>query len=161
MEVSMRKSIACLLAIVLMLPAGLFGCAPQIGGTQYGSGGARTAQTVSFGTVQSVSVVHVEGSGDGQTLLGTAGGAVVGGILGSLVGGGRGRTLTTLGGALAGAAGGYAGTRLLTGQDGFEIMVLLDNGQTISVVQGQDITFSPGQRVRVLSGSDGTRVTPL
>lgn len=157
----MRKRIACLLAVVMMLPVGLFGCAPKIGGADYGSGGTRTAQTVTYGTVQSFHAVHVEDSSEGKTLLGTAGGAVVGGILGSLIGGGRGKTLATVGGALAGAAGGYAGSKVLTGQDGYEIMVQLDNGQNISVVQGADYTFTQGQRVRVITGGDGTRIAPM
>lgn len=157
----MRKFLICLMALTLAMPLGLGGCAPKIGGSQYGSGGTRTAQTVTYGTVQSIQIVDVEDSNDGKTLLGTAGGAVVGGVLGSLIGGGRGKTLATVGGALAGAAGGYAGTKLLTGQQAYEIMVQLDNGQTISVVQGADYEFAAGQRVRVLSGSDGTRVTPM
>jgi outer membrane lipoprotein SlyB len=36
--------------------------------------------------------------------------------------------------------------------------VRLDNGQTIAVVQGGFQDFAAGQRVRVLSGSQRTRV---
>jgi outer membrane lipoprotein SlyB len=157
----MRTVFLSLLTALLALSLGLGGCAPKIGGGQYGSGGTRSTQSVSYGTIQSIRIVEVEDSGEGKTLLGTAGGAVVGGVLGSLLGGGRGRTLATVGGALAGAAGGYAGSKLLTGQEAYEIMVQLDNGQTISVVQGMDYEFSSGQRVRVLSGGDGTRVAPM
>ena len=46
---------------------------------------------------------------DKHKIAGTAGGAVVGGLLGSLVGGGKGKTLATVAGA---AAGGYAGNKV-------------------------------------------------
>jgi outer membrane lipoprotein SlyB len=37
----------------------------------------------------------------------------------------------------------------------------MDSGETIAVVQGADLAFSPGQRVQVVSGGDATRVTPI
>jgi uncharacterized protein YcfJ len=46
---------------------------------------------------------------DQHNIAGTAIGAVAGGLLGHMVGGGRGNTLTTVAGA---AAGGYAGNRI-------------------------------------------------
>ena len=81
---------------------------------------------------------------------------MVGGILGNMVGGGRGRTLATIAGAALGAAGGYAGEKALTKQNGLEITVELENGQQLSIVQAADQQFSPGERVRVLRGSDGS-----
>ena len=92
--------------------------------------------------------------------VGTVGGGVVGGVLGNMVGGGRGKTLATIAGAALGAAGGYAGEKALTKQNGLEITVELENGQQLSIVQAADQQFSPGERVRVLRGSDGSaRVT--
>ena len=82
------------------------------------------------------------------------------GVLGNMVGGGRGKTLATIAGAALGAAGGYAGEKALTKQNGLEITVELENGQQLSIVQAADQQFSPGERVRVLRGSDGSaRVT--
>ena len=89
-------------------------------------------------------------------VIGTVGGGVVGGVLGNMVGGGRGKTLATIAGAALGAAGGYAGEKALTKQNGLEITVELENGQQLSVVQAADQPFSPGERVRVLRGSDGS-----
>ena len=37
-------------------------------------------------------------------------------------------------------------------------MVKLENGSTIAVTQGADMQFTPGQRVKVLSGGGATRV---
>ncbi len=45
-------------------------------------------------------------SGDDRKILGTVGGAVVGGVLGHQVGGGRGKDIATAAGAVAGALGG-------------------------------------------------------
>jgi len=133
------------------------GCTNYSGNTYSGSQGRR-APTVQYGTVVSVQPVTLEE--DRPAVLGTVGGGVVGGVLGNMVGGGRGKTLATIAGAALGAAGGYAGEKALTKQNGLEITVELENGQQLSIVQAADQQFSPGERVRVLRGSDGSaRVT--
>ena len=139
----------CMLALA-MLSAG---CTNYSGNTYSGSQ-VRSAQTVQYGTVVSVQSVTLEE--DRPAVLGTVGGGVVGGVLGNMVGGGRGKTLATI----AGAALGAAGEKALTKQNGLEITVELENGQQLSIVQAADQQFSPGERVRVLRGSDGSaRVT--
>lgn len=45
-------------------------------------------------------------------------------------------------------------------QTGVEVTVKLDSGRTMAVVQGADISFAPGQRVRVMIGQGTTRVVP-
>lgn len=143
----------CMLALA-MLSAG---CTNYSGNT-YSGNQVRSAQTVQYGTVVSVQPVTLEE--DRPAVLGTVGGGVVGGVLGNMVGGGRGKTLATIAGAALGAAGGYAGEKALTKQNGLEITVELENGQQLSIVQAADQQFSPGERVRVLRGSDGSaRVT--
>jgi len=157
----MKKILVCLMATVLVMPLWLSGCAPKVGGSDVSVGGARTVQKVSFGTVQSVREVRIEHDASVGTAVGTVGGAVVGGVLGSMVGDGRGRTLATMGGAIAGAGAGLLGAQALQSQTGLEITVRMDSGETIAVVQGADLAFSPGQRVQVVSGGDATRVTPI
>ncbi|MDD2893998.1 MAG: hypothetical protein PHF20_08745 [Halothiobacillaceae bacterium] len=45
-------------------------------------------------------------------------------------------------------------------QEGIELVVNLDNGESLTVVQAADVAFRPGDRVRVLQGHDGAlRVT--
>jgi len=56
-----------------------------------------------------VQVQHQAPVKDKNRLAGTAIGAVAGGLLGSAIGGGKGKTLATVGGA---AAGGYAGNQV-------------------------------------------------
>lgn len=114
---------------------------------------ARRTQTVQMGTVESVKNVRIEGTRSG---IGAIAGGVAGGVIGSTIGGGTGTRLATLGGAAAGAAGGHLAEERMTRRDGLEILVNLDNGTTIAVVQEADVMFYPGDRVRVLTGSDGT-----
>ena len=145
----------------MVMPLWLAGCAPKVGGSDYNASSVRTAQKVSYGTVQNVRVVHIENDESIGTALGTVGGGVVGGVLGSMIGGGRGRTLATIGGAVLGAGAGYAGGKALQGQDGLEITIKMDSGEVIAVTQGADMQFSAGQRVQVLSGASGMRAVPL
>jgi outer membrane lipoprotein SlyB len=108
---------------------------------------------VQFGTVQFVKNVQIEGTKSG---FGTVGGGVAGGVAGSTIGGGKGSVLAALGGAALGAVGGTVAEEKLTKKAGFEITVELDSGSTLAVVQEADVMFSVGERVRVLTGSDGT-----
>jgi len=137
-----------LIASLLALP----GCT-NISGKGYTAEDTRIVQKVHYGTVRSIQEVQVEGNTQG--VVGAAGGGVAGGVLGSLVGKGHGSTVGAVVGALAGAGLGYAGEKVVTKQGGFEIEVQLDNGQIISVVQGNDQVFTPGERVRVLESSKG------
>jgi uncharacterized protein YcfJ len=58
---------------------------------------------------EDVQVQHQAPVKDKNRIAGTAIGAVAGGLLGSTIGGGKGKTLATIGGA---AAGGYAGNQV-------------------------------------------------
>lgn len=145
----MKYAAVCLF-VLAMLSAGC----TNYSGNAYSGGQVRSVQTVDYGTVVSVQSVTLEESH--PALVGTLGGGVVGGVLGNMVGGGRGRVLATVAGAALGAAGGYAAEKGITKQNGLEITVELENGQQLSIVQGADQQFSPGERVRVLRSSDGS-----
>jgi outer membrane lipoprotein SlyB len=97
--------------------------------------------------------VKLEGSKSG---IGTAAGGIIGGVAGSTVGGGKGRTLAALGGAIGGALVGNVAEEKITNFDGLEITVELDSGKVLAVVQENDVLFAMGDRVRVLTGRDGT-----
>jgi outer membrane lipoprotein SlyB len=134
----------------------LAGCASSNSGDVYSRNQARRTQTVQMGTVQAIRNVRIEGTKSG---VGAVGGGVAGGVLGSTVGKGKGSTLAAVGGAALGAVGGAVAEEQLTKKAGLEITVKLDSGTTIAVVQDADVMFSIGERVRVLTGSDGiTRV---
>ncbi|MGC8697579.1 MAG: glycine zipper 2TM domain-containing protein [Halothiobacillus sp.] len=145
-------SVLCGLSVVLT------GCATPMSGDVYSRSNAMQMQTVQYGTIERLRGVQIAGS---QSPVGMIGGAVVGGLLGSGVGGGLGRDLATVGGAIAGGVAGSAIENNVTQQNGVEIVVRLDNGRTVSIVQAVGAQmFSLGQRVQVLTAPDGTsRVT--
>lgn len=151
---------ALLLAALLVSAPVLGGCAPSVGGNDYAASGAQASYNVQDGTVQTVRMVKINNDNDGKTAVGAVGGGVLGGVLGSMIGGGKGNTLATVIGAGAGALLGGAGSQAVGNQTGVEVTVKLDNGRTIAVVQGADISFTPGQRVRVMTGQGTTRVVP-
>lgn len=137
----------------VMISAVLAGCASSKSGEVYTRDQARQVQTVELGVVEFVKEVHIEGSKSG---MGTAAGGIAGGVIGSTVGSGKGSTLAALGGAAIGALVGSAAEEKITDLDGLEITVKLDSGRVIAVVQENDVMFVPGDRVRVLTGRDGT-----
>ena len=139
--------------LMAVLVVTVSGCASSRSGQVYSRDEARQVQTVETGTVESVRQVAIEGT---KTPIGTVAGGVAGGVLGSTVGGGSGRTVATVVGALVGAAAGTAAEEGITRKPGLEIVVKKDNGQTIVVVQEDDVLISAGDRVRIITAQDGT-----
>jgi len=145
------KTVSYFVIILLLCIAA--GCASSRSGKVYSRDQARASHSVYFGTVLQIEEVLIEGSQSGA-------GALLGGALGAAaghtIGGGTGRTLATVGGAVGGAVAGSAVEKKATNKTGLEIMVELDNGEIISVVQEKDHVFAVGDRVRILKGPDGT-----
>jgi len=148
----MKTVLLTALAAALALTA----CA-SVGPQDYGRSEARVVQTVTYGTVESVRAVRLT---EDQPIVGTLAGAALGGLLGNSIGHGGGRAAATVIGAVGGGIAGNALERHATAQDGQEIVIRLDNGTTIAVVQGAAQGFETGQRVRVLAGPKGSRVEP-
>lgn len=146
----------------LLLLAGLpfiAACASSSSGKVFTRDEARTARSVVEGRVADVRPVQIEGN---RSVLGTAGGGYVGYELGRTIGSGRGRDLAGAVGAVAGAAAGQAVEERATRQDALQITIDLDRGETIAVVQADDVEFAPGERVKVLRRGDGAaRVAKL
>ena len=145
---------------VLSAATVLGGCAQQgLYGTSYNRGQVGQAQTVQYGSVESVTPVQIEGRDDG--VVGSGTGVIVGGIAGNQIGGGSGRTLATVVGAVAGGLIGQRVEKAATERQGQEITIRLDNGRVLSVVQevenGQ--FFHPGDRIRVLGQGASLKVT--
>ena len=134
----------------------LGGCAYPQGSRDYRGYQVMGEQSVRFGVVDSVRPVNISPRDTG---VGTAGGAVLGGIAGSNVGGGSGQVAGAVGGAILGGIIGSQVEHSANQRPGVEITVLLDSGKYISVVQEADEDFRPGDRVRILSGRGTTRVT--
>jgi len=135
------------LAAGLTCIAAIAGCAyPGMGSRDYRAYQARGEQSVRFGVVESVRDV------------GTAAGAMLGGIAGSNVGGGNGQVAGAIAGAVLGGIVGQNVEKSANERAGVEITVLLDSGRYIAIVQEADESFRAGDRVRILSGGRTTRV---
>ena len=102
-----------------------------------------------IGTVESIVQETVQ---TGNTAAGTIGGALIGGALGSLVGGGSGQTVATVVGAGGGAmVGNQAAQRAQTTV--WRIGVRYDDGTVVTIQQTASPALRIGDRVRVTNNS--------
>lgn len=131
-------------------------CTPMPTGASFSQNETLRPQTVQMGTLADVRSVDIR---PGQTRLGTATGAVLGGLAGSQLGGG---TTSNVAGAVGGAVvGGAIGSSVQGSRNtaGVELTVQLDNGDKIAIVQpGTMSDFRIGDRVRVVGNGENTRV---
>ncbi len=115
-------------------------------------------------------VTHTAPPKDQNRIVGTAIGAVAGGLLGNQVGGGRGRTLATVAGAVG---GGYAGNRIEASRQQGQVTTSVERRcETVSnpssKIVGYDVRYvyngvtrtvrmdhDPGDRVEVQQGVSG------
>lgn len=99
------------------------------------------------GVVESVRVISHRAEGSG---VGAAGGAVVGGLLGHQVGGGRGRDAATILGAIGGAVAGNQIEGNVKATQSYNVTVRLEDGSTRTVHQSTN-RWSSGDRVRIVN----------
>lgn len=139
MQMIVTSSWRRLVAIVTAGAALLLGACNTPPAFQVSEPSARVGTVVSI-TQDSVQNVH---SG-----VGTVGGALIGGGIGSLFGGGSGQTVATVVGAVG---GGYAGTRAAQRSHTFvwRIGVRYDDGSVATVQQTTAPALRVGDRVRV------------
>ena len=117
---------------------------------------AQRMSSVQDATVLSIRPVTLQGRDSG---VGTVGGAVIGGIAGSNVGGPRTGGIVGIVGAIAGGLIGNAVERDATQQQGLEILLQLKNGDRRQVVQGVGTdTFAAGDPVILVTTGGRTRV---
>ena len=148
----LRASPAALLAA-----AALAACAPSQSANVLPSSAANTASEVQIGTITGSRPVELRNMGQADEALGMLAGGIAGAAVGNQVGGGSGQVLATGAGAVAGAAMGRQAGEYVGRAQSIEWFVKLDDGRTISVVQG-DPVFGVGQRVRVISNGQTTRL---
>ncbi|PSV31456.1 glycine zipper 2TM domain-containing protein [Photobacterium sp. GB-72] len=154
----MKKYTVASLCLVAAL--GVSGCAQNPYGNAYDVGEARTVQNVLTGTIIKLDAVTM--SGGGENMIGTIAGGAIGAILGSKVGDGSGSDIAAIGGGLAGAALGNKAGDAISQRNGVNIVIKLDSGRTIAVVQEVDpnMIFRVGQRVDIYQQGNTTRVVP-
>ncbi|MFZ4528814.1 MAG: hypothetical protein ACOYNW_09965 [Undibacterium curvum] len=151
----MKKFVALSLVTSVAL---LSACAsPSNSGSVYRASQTQNEQSVRMGVVESVREVMIE---KGQSGVGTAAGAALGGIAaGSNIGGGNGAVAAGIVGAIAGGLIGQKVEGNMNQKRGLEITVRLDSGEMKAIVQEADEFFRAGERVRLLSNGRTTRVT--
>ena len=152
----MRKPTLLITSLAAMLALG--GCQSSLTGDTYSRDEARAVQTVRMGTIESLRPVKIEGT---KTPIGAGAGAVVGGIGGSGLGGGRGSAVLAVVGAVAGGLLGAAAEEGLTRTQGVEITVREDDATLRAYVQEVEPNqvFRVGERVRIMTVNGTSRVT--
>ena len=102
------------------------------------------------GNVESIRTITTRARGSG---LGAAGGAILGGLLGTQIGGGHGRQLATVAGAVGGAVVGNQVEGNMKASHSYEIRVRLDDGKLRTFHQHSVPQWRTGDRVRIVKGS--------
>jgi outer membrane lipoprotein SlyB len=146
-------------AIALLLAALLAACASAIGkgGPALGEEPVNYEESVRYGVITRIDPVSLEG--DHQLGLGAVLGAAAGGIIGHQFGGGSGRDVATVIGAVGGGLAGNAiQNRYVDRRPGQHIFVRLNNGVTIAVTEPADPALRVGDRVRVQGRGMDARV---
>jgi len=101
------------------------------------------------GVIESVNEIEKDGEGSG---LGAVAGGVVGAIAGKQVGGGRGRNVMSVVGALGGAYAGHQIEKNARKVKSYDITVRFEDGTTRTVSQPTPPAWRAGDRVRFING---------
>ena len=153
------KAPQTLVAATVAAVALLSGCAssPSYNNGGYASGGynggySNSAQSMGYGTIESIQVTQAENrtSGGGAVV-----GALVGALAGNQIGSGSGRTAATVAGGVGGAVVGNNIERNRNaggGQEMYQVNVRMDNGEYRTVVQDSVYDLRVGNRVRLVDG---------
>lgn len=116
-----------------------------------------TSQPVFVGTGTVVSISESREANQASQVVGAVGGALLGGWLGSNIGGGTGQTIATGAGAVGGAMAGRAVANNTAAESAWRVTVRFEDGIDRTITTSQRPNFRPGDRVRV-SGDQITRL---
>ena len=120
---------------------------------------AQRAQSVTFATVVDIDRVVIAGDRE----VGAAAGALIGAAAGQSVSDSE--IESGIGGVLGGLVGSAVGSAIgdtATRKAAIELLLELDNGKTISIIQEESqYMFAVGQRVKIIKSSGKSRVLPL
>lgn len=156
------KPTSILAVSVIALSAALTSCADKFGTSEvYKENQIGVAQTAQVGTVRSVENVKIEGN---SAAMGTAIGAVAGGLGTAAWGGGNAKFLTGAGGAVVGGLLGNQIDKAVSEKNGQRITIKLDGVKTpVTIVQVTDKRYpiQVGERVNVYMGGNSSRVVPV
>jgi outer membrane lipoprotein SlyB len=157
-KITRSRAMNQLNAVSLLLCVALVGgCAEMgsLGGTKYGeTDRAAATQSERNGTIARLENIQVDSQY--KMGVGTAVGAVAGGLLGAAVGD---TGATVAGAVLGGAAGTYAESKFAK-KDAQRITVNMQTGGQVTIVQPLDARLREGMSVRVEGSGENARVVP-
>lgn len=120
-------------------------------GYAQGAPAAPVAYGVRYGWVESIEQLPPQPAGTSGA--GAVVGGLVGGLLGHQVGGGRGNTVATIGGAVVGAlAGNEVEKRASTAPQAFRVRVRTSDNAYLTLTQSDAYRLRNGDRVRIENG---------
>jgi outer membrane lipoprotein SlyB len=108
------------------------------------------AKCAECGVIESVREINTKGESTG---IGAVGGAVVGGVLGHQVGGGRGQDIATVVGAVGGAVAGNEVEKRVNSSKSFDITVRFEDGSSRVINEANATSWRTGDRVKVVNGA--------
>ena len=108
------------------------------------------AQCAACGVIESVREIATRGASTG---LGAVGGALVGGVLGHQIGGGRGQDIATVAGAVGGAVAGNQIEKSVNSSKSYEITVRFEDGSSRVISEANPPAWRTGDRVKVINGA--------
>jgi outer membrane lipoprotein SlyB len=101
------------------------------------------------GVIESVREIEKKGQGSG---LGAVAGGVAGGVLGHQTGGGRGRDVMTVLGAIGGAFAGHEVEKNVKKVKNYEIAIRFDDGSSQLITQDKPPGWRSGDKVKLVNG---------
>ena len=140
----------------VMLMAVLISACSAVGSTDGGAGEIE----IRSGKIEQISLTQMQTNHDSGV------GAVLGGLgglaLGSVIGGGTGRDVAMVAGALAGAAGGNYAEKKKYDQpvEAQQIIVRVSSGVLVSVTQPINPSLAKGSKVYIQGSGNDARVVP-
>jgi outer membrane lipoprotein SlyB len=124
---------------------------------------SQTMQRILYGEIVSAERITIQ---DRPTGRGAQSGSTIGAVAGYALADGRDRWLGALVGGVLGGAAGNAAEKAKKKKPGWELIILLDNGEEVGIQVPMNKKnrgiFTPGDRVRLMSGPNGqTRVNKV
>lgn len=149
-----------------MLVTFISGCSNSdiYSGDVYTADQAKQVQQVSYGTVVSVRAVKIQANasdGKSQNVIGSLGGAALGGVIGNSIGNGTGKIIAIATGAIGGAILGGEIEDKASQANAVELEVKQEDGGNIILIQkGSVKQFYVGQNVRLVTNGKQISASP-
>lgn len=117
----------------------------------FGPGGFAAAQSKQCTNCGNVEQIRAVEKSDWKKYAAPVGGAVLGGVLGNQFGGGSGKTLLTIAGAIGGGLVGHKAESQSRDKT-YEVVVRMDDGSYRTLTYESQPAFRQGDRVRLRDG---------